>query len=156
MPKITALIHTSNDGLRLGRTLDSLRACDEVIVIDHGSSDNTEKVARSHGARFKNGIPGVDHGTYAVDCDNDWILCLQPNESLSEPLEASLLEWKSADHEESAFSMRVREETEAGWQTREAETRLINRKKLSWTSDLPGEVNGHQGLQGDILRFHQP
>ena len=86
MPKITALIHTSNDGLRLGRALDSLRACDQVIVVDHGSADNTEKIARSHGAEFKSGIPGVDRGTYAVDADHDWILCLCPNESLSEPL----------------------------------------------------------------------
>jgi hypothetical protein len=33
MPKITALLHTHNDALRLGRALDSLRPCDEVLVI---------------------------------------------------------------------------------------------------------------------------
>src|ERR1700744_2692611 len=112
MPKITALIHTLNDGLRLGRTLDSLRCCDQVGVIDHGSSDETEKVARDHGAVLKKGIPGVEHCTYAVDCSNDWVLCLCPNESASEQLEASLFEWKSQEHEdEVAFNFTVRSES---------------------------------------------
>ena len=156
MPKITALIHTSNDGLRLGRALDSLRACDQIIVIDHGSDDNTEKIARSHGAEFKNGIPGVDRGTYAVDASHDWILCLCANESLSEPLEASLFEWKDGEHEVAAYRMQVREETDGGWQIREPETRLVNRKKLSWTSDIPPNVSSNDLLLGEILRFNRP
>src|SRR4051812_8890210 len=90
MPKITAIIHTCNDGLRLGRTLDSLRACDQVVVVDHGSTDNTDKIAREHGAEFKKAIAGVDRGTYAVDAKNDWILCVCANESVSEGLEAAL------------------------------------------------------------------
>ena len=156
MPKITALIHTSNDELRLGRALDSLRACDQVIVVDHGSKDNTEKVARSHGAEFKNGIPGVDRGTYAVDAANDWVLCIEANESLSEPLEASLFEWKGSEHEVAAFSIRVREETEAGWQVRDPEARLVNRKKLSWTYEPPPQATNSDVLPGDILRFQRP
>ena len=157
MPKITALIHTSNDGLRLGRNLDSLRACDQIIVIDHGSTDNTEKIARDHGAEFKKGIPGVDRGTYAVDADHDWVLCLCANESLSEPLEASLFEWKQKeDVEKSGFNLRVREETESGWQAREPETRLVNRRRLNWTTELPPTTSSHELVAGDILRFKHP
>ena len=43
MPKTTALLHTHNDALRLGRALDSLRPCDEVLVIDEGSEDDTAR-----------------------------------------------------------------------------------------------------------------
>ena len=32
MPKFTALLRTHNDALRLGRALQSLRPCDEVLV----------------------------------------------------------------------------------------------------------------------------
>jgi glycosyltransferase involved in cell wall biosynthesis len=157
MPKITALIHTSNDGLRLGRTLDSLRPCDEVIVVDHGSNDNTEKVAKDHGADFKRAISGVDRGTYAVDARHDWILCLCANESLSEPLEASLFEWKASEHEDATgFNLSIREESETGWKNGDSETRLVNRKKMNWTGDLPPSGTVHDLLRGDLLRFKHP
>src|SRR5438270_3192746 len=82
MPKITALIHTCDHEHSLGRALDSLRPCDEVIVVDHGSRDQSAKVARDHGARLIKGVQGVDHGAYAQDARNDWILCLLPSETL--------------------------------------------------------------------------
>jgi glycosyltransferase involved in cell wall biosynthesis len=157
MPKLTALIHTSNDELRLGRALDSLRACDQVIVVDHGSSDNTERVARDHGAEWKKGIPGVDRGAYAVDASNDWILCLSANESLSEPLEAALFEWKTKDHEDAVgFNLRLREESEHGWKNLDAETRLVNRRKINWTGNLPPTTSVNELLHGDLLRFSEP
>jgi glycosyltransferase involved in cell wall biosynthesis len=157
MPKITALIHTHNDGLRIGRTLDSLRACDQLLVIDHGSDDNTEKIARDHGANFKRGIPGVDHGTYAVDSSNDWILCLCSNESLSEELEASLFEWKSQEHDtEVGFNLRLREESDSGWSVRPPETRLVNRGKINWTGDLPPTSSVIEEIKGYILKFQHP
>jgi glycosyltransferase involved in cell wall biosynthesis len=157
MPKITALIHCANDELRIGRALDSLRACDEVLVIDHGSTDNTEKVVRDHGAIYKKGIPGVDHGTYAVDSKNDWILCLCANESLSEELEASLFEWKSNEHEEPVgFNVRVREENEGGWTVRGPETRLVNKCKINWTGDLPPNATVNDEVKGYISKFKNP
>lgn len=153
MPKITALIHTNNDALRLGRALDSLRACDQVIVVDHGSTDNTEKVARDHGVDFKKGIAGVDRGTYAVDASHDWILCLQPNESISERLEAALFEWKDGDHKDaSGFNVRVRGDRPEG----DVETRLINRTCMNWTGNLPPTFTVFDQLMGDILRFRSP
>jgi glycosyltransferase involved in cell wall biosynthesis len=157
MPKITALIHTSNDGLRLGRALDSLRACDQVIVVDHGSTDNTDKVARDHGAEVKEGIPGVDRGAYAVDASNDWIFCLCANESLSEPLEAALFEWKAKEHDDEAgFNVALREESESGWKSLAPETRLVNRKRMNWTGDLPPSTTVNELLGGALLRFHHP
>jgi len=157
MPKITALIHACNDELRLGRSLDSLRACDQVLVIDHGSNDNTEKVARDHGATVKKGISGVDYGTYSVDSSNDWILCLRANESLSEELEASLFEWKSQEHNGAAgFNLRVREESDAGWNVLDAQTRLVNKDKINWTGDLPPTTTVNGEIKGYILKFKNP
>lgn len=157
MPKITALIHTLNDGLRIGRALDSLRSCDQVLVIDHGSDDNTEKVARDHGAHVKKGIPGVDYGTYAVDSSNEWILCLCANESLSEELEASLFEWKSQEHDDKVgFNLRVRQESDAGWELLDAETRLVNKCRINWTGSLPPTTGVSDQIAGDILKFKNP
>lgn len=157
MAKITALIHTLNDDRRIGRALDSLRSCDQVLVIDHGSTDSTEKVARDHGATLKKGIPGVDHGTYAIDCSNDWILCLCANESIGEELEASLFEWKSQAHEEeTGFNIRLREESNGGWKVGDPVTRLVNKCKINWIGDLPPKATLFDEIKGYILRFREP
>ena len=155
MPKITALIHTSNNERCLGRALDSLRPCDEVIVVDHGSRDESAKVARDHGARLIKGVQGVDHGAYAQDARNDWILCLLPSETLADDLETSLFEWKDSEpaHNLLGYNISIREQNGAGWKTLAAEMRLVNRKQLNWTGDLPPETPNMPALEGHLLRI---
>ena len=167
MRKITALIHTHNDAQRIGRLLETLRPCDEVLVIDHGSTDNTRKVVGQYGANFKSGVPGVNRGVYAIDARHDWIFCLLPNEALSETLEAALFEWKQReelpdDDEQlvaklqTSFSMHVREETESGWKEVAPQVRLVNRKLVNWEGDLPPDAPETEVLAGDVLRFRHP
>ncbi len=169
MPKFTALVHTYNDALRIGRALDSLRAADEILVVDHASTDDTVKIARHHGATVKEGVPGVNPGVYVIDARHDWIFCLLPNESLSEGLEASLFEWKDRveeplDHAEKdaqaacnpTYSVTVREETDRGWRTLAAETRLLNRKQINWSEAVPPNNTQSVLLNGDLLRFSKP
>jgi glycosyltransferase involved in cell wall biosynthesis len=155
MPKITALLHVCDDERRLGRALDSLRPCDEVIVVDHGSHDESIKVAREHGARIIKAVQGVSKGAYAQDAHHDWILCLLPSESLAEDLEASLLEWKHSDPAKDGlgYNMQVREQNGMGWKTLTPEMRLVNRKQLNWLEDLPPETPGAPLMAGNILRI---
>ena len=94
MPKITAILHACNDAQRIGRALESLRAFDEILVIDYASTDDTQSIARHYGATVRQAVPGVNQGMYAADARHDWVFCLLPNESVSESLEASLFEWK--------------------------------------------------------------
>src|SRR5207302_10654488 len=84
MLRISALLHAKNDAQRIGRALDSLRPCDEILVIDHDSADETVKIARDHGATVKKACQGVQAGNYAMDARQDCILCLLPCESLSD------------------------------------------------------------------------
>ena len=157
MPKITALIHADKDAPRIGRLLDSLRPCDEVLVIDHASQDDTQKIAREHGATVKTAVPGVAPGAYLADARHDWILCLRPNEALSEGLEAALFEWKDQDPGEViGFSVQVREESPSGWKKLAPETRLVNRRRINWTTDLPPHDPAAKVLAGDLLRFRTP
>ena len=95
MPSITALLHTENDALRLGRALETLYACDDILIVDHGSRDATVRVAREYGARVVNATAGFSSQEYLRFARAGWILCLDPCESLTEKLAASLFEWKS-------------------------------------------------------------
>ena len=167
MVKITALVHTHNDAARIGRALESLRACDEVLVIDHASTDDTVKLARDHGAAVKQGVPGVSPGTYAIDADHDWILCMLPTEAVSEGLEASLFEWKQSreeipDQAETetraawGVAFQVRVDTGNGWTELGTHTRLVNRKGITWSGHLPPDDPNAELLTGHLLRFHQP
>ena len=152
--KISALIHTCDNAGSLGRALDSLRPCDEVIVVDHGSRDETLKIAREHGARIITGVPGVDYGAYAQDASNHWILCLLPQEALAEELEASLFEWRENEHDgQMGFNMAIREQNGTGWKRLEAEMRLANRKQINWTGDLPPLDPKAPALAGQIVRI---
>lgn len=159
MAKITALLHTHNDALRIGRVIESLRSCDEILVVDHGSTDDSVKVAREHGAKVKEGVPGVNRGVYAMDAAHDWVLCLLATEAISETLEAALFEWRDQDHDEDAnlcYGAAVREEADAGWNDLGPQVRLVNRKAVNWPGDLPPNNATCELLEGAILRFRHP
>jgi hypothetical protein len=163
MAKITALIHTCNDGERIGRALESLRACDEVLVVDHDSGDDTVERAREYGAAVTAAAPGVPTGSAAIEVSHDWVLCLLPTEAVSEAMEATLFEWKDRTEArpdeagaQNSFAFPLRAETADGWQELGTHTRLVHRKHKNWTGSLPADDPGAQVLAGHLLRFSKP
>lgn len=157
MQRLTALIHTHNDGLRLGRCLETLRPCDETLVIDHHSSDATIRIARQYGAKIIPAAPEVI--LYTQHATHDWILCLDACESITEHLEASLLEWKVALSPSSAlaYSLAVREESASGWHEHTSPTtRLISKPWSRWKDSLPAYDPSLPVLEGELLRFRMP
>jgi glycosyltransferase involved in cell wall biosynthesis len=164
MPPFTALLHTKNDALRLGRALEMILPCSEIVIVDHHSSDATLRIAREYGARI---VTAVDHpaaNRYLDVARHDWILCLEPTESISEALQASLFEWSSLPYTavsgaavESASSVFVRHQTGEGWVRLPApETRLIPRGWIRWQGRLPAYEPSAPTLQGELLRFASP
>lgn len=90
MVKISAYIVTLNEEQRLGKTLEAVsQVADEIIVVDSGSTDKTEEIAKQYGAKFifhqwKN-ISSQKH--FAQEqCSNDWVLSLDSDEVLSKEL----------------------------------------------------------------------
>lgn len=153
MPKITAIIYANSDAAHLRRSIESLRACDEVLVIDYKSDGSTREIARAYGATVKDAIPGVDEGAYVIDAGHDWILCLLPAEVLSQELQAALEEWKQREPGTSAgFSLKVRREGDKGWENGGTEMRLFNRTKINFKEPLPPNIKSPR-LPGELLRF---
>jgi glycosyltransferase involved in cell wall biosynthesis len=177
MALITALLHTENDGLRLGRALETVYACDEIVVVDHGSRDGTVRVAREYGARVVDARPKASPEEYISFAKTGsakpkvassgfvysaWIFCLDPRESLTEKLAASLFEWKSESRQgqastANAFSVFLREETAEGWvEVPTAQTRLVPQGWNSWKGRFPADAAAAVPLEGELLRFVFP
>jgi glycosyltransferase involved in cell wall biosynthesis len=164
MPPITAMLHTENDALRLGRCLETLYPCDDILIVDHGSRDGTVQVALGYGARVVAAAPGAFYDQYLRIGGPNWILLLDPHESLTEALAASLYEWKaewnSADRRaraDLAFCVFLREETAEGWVGIPlAQTRLVPPNWKRWTGRFPVLEPAAVALEGELLRFVFP
>jgi glycosyltransferase involved in cell wall biosynthesis len=93
-PSLSAVLITRNAASQLDRCLASLSFCDEIVVVDSGSTDGTQDLARRHGARVIE-HPWLGFGPqkqFAVgQARNDWVLCIDADEQVSEDLRAGIL-----------------------------------------------------------------
>ena len=91
---ISATVITLNEELNLPRCLESIRPIvDEMVVVDSGSTDRTEEIARRFGARWVvepwRGYVGQKN--LAMDlATHRWILSLDADEAVSPPLAIEL------------------------------------------------------------------
>jgi glycosyltransferase involved in cell wall biosynthesis len=87
---ITALVGSHNEADLLPRCLSSLRFCDEILVIDIDSTDDTVEVAAAFGARVIRHplveIAEVARVRLAAEAEHEWLLFLDPDEVLPSAL----------------------------------------------------------------------
>ncbi len=107
--QISAAIITLDEEENLGRCLASLRGvADEVIVLDSGSTDGTERIAREGGATFLSqrwlGY-GPQKNLAADRAAHGWILSLDADEALSDELRASILRLKAEGPRADAYEV---------------------------------------------------
>lgn len=165
MTKLSACIVTLNEERKIARTLESLRCCDEILVLDSGSSDQTIAIAGGLGARVIEeswrGYAGQKNR--AAECASfDWILSLDADETLTEELEAEILLLKQEGFRADGYSMPRMAQylgrwiRHSGWYP-DRKVRLYDRRKGAWHGDFVHEsvqVRGSVGeLQGAIHHF---
>jgi glycosyltransferase involved in cell wall biosynthesis len=161
MPPLTALLHTKNDALRLGRALETLLPCAEILIVDYDSVDATRRIAREYGARILNASKDSAAQHYLNLARNDWIFCIEPRESITESLQVSLLEWSALPPQSvagvSAFSVYLRKQVGDVWtDSSTPEVRLVPRNWTLWHGQLPAYEVSAIALQGELSRFDYP
>ena len=86
MPPLSIFIIAQNEADRIGRTIAAARALsDDIVVVDSGSTDGTQALAESLGARvIFNPWPGYGpQKRFAEEqCRHDWLLNLDADEVL--------------------------------------------------------------------------
>ncbi len=92
---ISAVLITLNEARNLGRCLASLRGvADEVIVVDSGSTDGTQEMARSLGARVVD-QPWLGYGPQKNAghdlAAGEYVLSIDADEEMSEELRQAIL-----------------------------------------------------------------
>jgi Glycosyltransferases involved in cell wall biogenesis len=98
-PRISACIITFNEADRIADCLASLDFCDEWIVVDSFSSDDTVAIAQAAGARvLQRAFTGFrnqkDFAVGQASCD--WVLCLDADERISPALRQAILAARDA------------------------------------------------------------
>jgi len=163
--KISAAIITFNEERNIARVIESLRCCDEILVLDSGSNDRTVEIARKLGARVEE---ASWHG-YAAQKNiatelaaNDWILSLDADESLSEALEAEIWHIKKSGADCDGYTMPRMAQylgrwiLHSGWYP-DRKVRLFDRRKARWVGEFVHEsvrVDGPVGhLESNLLHF---
>src|SRR5262245_41064718 len=108
MPQISATIITFNEEHRIAKAIASLASCDEIVVVDSGSTDRTCEIAEARGARvLRRSWEGYSKqkNFAAAQARNDWILSIDADEQLSAELAAEIAAWKKTEPTTPAMSM---------------------------------------------------
>ncbi len=155
---ISATIIACNEERNIARVIESLRCCDEILVLDSGSNDRTVEVATKLGARV---VEASWHG-YAAQKNiaaelaaHDWILSLDADESLSEALEAEIWQIKKNGTRFDGYTMpRLAQYLgrwilHSGWYP-DRKVRLFDRRKAKWVGEFVHETVSVAGPVGDL------
>src|SRR5512143_4284155 len=91
---LSLCVITRDAAAQIADCLASAAFADEVVVVDSGSRDDTVELARRRGARvIERAWPGFGaQKQFAVGAAaHDWVLCLDADERVTEPLRESIL-----------------------------------------------------------------
>jgi glycosyltransferase involved in cell wall biosynthesis len=165
MLKLSGTIITLNEERKIARTIESMRCCDEIVVVDSGSTDRTRAIASGLGARvIEQAWLGyaAQKNFAAAQATSDWILSLDADEVLSESLEAEIWSLKGDGPHYDAYAMPRMAQylgrwiKHSGWYP-DRKVRLYNRRKAQWAGEHVHEsvrVDGAVGhLDADIHHF---
>jgi glycosyltransferase involved in cell wall biosynthesis len=147
-PSISAFIVCCNEERQIRRCLESVTWCDEIIVVDSGSTDQTMKICREYTDKVSHhpwqGYVGQKRHALGL-CSGDWVLNLDADEEVSAELAQELRDIARNDRgtHDGYYLNRVvfflgRWWRKGGWYP-EYRLRFCRRVKTSWGGSEPHE-----------------
>lgn len=160
MCNLSAIVIAKNEQDRIAGCLDSLAFCDEIIVVDNGSSDNTVRIAKNYKATVVSCSSesfSVLRMTGKAKARGTWIVYVDADEIVPLPLAkeiTSITSKKYAQTDPVAYFI-TRQNYYLGkkWPVRDAMQRLFLKKSLlGWT----GILHETAQIQGTIQTLKEP
>jgi len=158
-PPLSGVVTTFNNAATLDACLASLAFCDDRVVLDSGSSDDTQEIATRHGARIAV-QPFQGYGPQkqaAIDLAmHDWVLLLDADEHLTDAgrvaiereLAAPRADGYRLPRSEWLFWRWPHAGTRANWQLR------LFRRSNGRMNAVP--VHAAPEVEGRVLDLHAP
>lgn len=162
---LSVVIITKNEEDIIGMCLDAVAALsDDIVVVDSGSTDETEAICLAKKARFiphfwegysKNKNFGIEHARY------DWVLSIDADEILNSALVSAIqneLKAPSADAYNISFkNVFLGKPLNFGSWVRESHVRLFKKKSIRWQGDIHEKLTLEGArigkLEGHILHY---
>jgi len=156
MNKFSGVVITYNGEEYLARCLESLfKVCDDVVVIDSHSDDNTVAIARKSGAEVIDHDflgDGPQRSLGVLHCRHDWVINLDQDEILDDDLIGMLVRLDLHDPDIEAYECRRKNHLHgkwikvAGWYP-DYICRIFNKHKTDFS-----QVKTHARIQTTRLR----
>jgi len=163
---ISACIIAKDEADRIGPCLASVAFCDEVIVLDSGSTDGTQQLCREAGATVHEGDwPGyIEQKNRVMQlASHHWVLSLDADERVDDVLRAAIeaLRDGALNQGDGPRSYALRRKTFAlgrwikhgGWYP-EWRTRLFHRAHSKWVGQNPHDKIETDGAVARINEGH--
>ena len=164
---ISAVVISLNESVNIGRCLASLSFCDDIMLVDSGSTDNTVALAEAAGARVitQDWLGFGRQKQFAVDqAKHNWVLCIDADEVVSAALQTEIQKLDFATDKTAAYRFPRRNHflgkaLNYGEGYPDLSLRLFNRRQAYWSDDTVHETVVADGpvssLRGDLLHFSE-
>jgi glycosyltransferase involved in cell wall biosynthesis len=165
MNSLTVCLVAQNEQENLPRCLSSVRdIADEIVVVDGGSTDRTQEIAKEFGARvfvrpFTN---HADQKNFAASLASyEWIFLLDADEELSDELKRSVRQWKDEPPQFDVYEIPRLTWYLGAWIRHSRwypdwQRRIYRRDKASFSGAIHSALR-YQGpigrLRGDLLHY---
>jgi glycosyltransferase involved in cell wall biosynthesis len=161
VPRLSAIVIAKNEAANIGDCLASLAFCDELVVVDGGSQDDTVALARAKGAQVVSAPDwrgyGAQKNLALSQAHGDWVLSIDADErvtpELAREIERAIEEGTVSGYRMPRLSSFCgREIRHSGWYP-DYVLRLFRRGKARFSDDL---VHERVICEGPIGKLREP
>jgi glycosyltransferase involved in cell wall biosynthesis len=160
--RLSACVITFNEAERIDDCLASLAWCDEIVVVDSHSSDDTRERAAARARVIERDWPGhAAQKEFAVrSAAHEWVLCLDADERVSPPLRAEIEALQASGFPRAAGWSVPRVSRYLGRWIRhgtwypDRSVRLFDRRRGRFVANESYDLHEHVVLDGVCGRLH--